>query len=94
MRIFFLLLKIVLFLLLLGFALMNTDSVMVRYFLGLEWRAPLVFVLLLFFGIGIASGVVASLGIIVRQRREILVLKREMRAQKRSVAPPATADSI
>ena len=76
MRRFFLLLKIAVFLLLLGFAVKNTDSVAVRYFLGLEWQAPLVIVLLVFFGIGIAIGVLASLAIIVRQRREILGLKR------------------
>ena len=46
MRILFLLLKTVVFLLLLGFAFKNSDSVVVRYFLGLEWHAPLVFVLL------------------------------------------------
>ena len=36
MRIFFLLLKIAVFLLLLGFAAKNLDGVAVRYFLGLE----------------------------------------------------------
>ena len=77
MRILWLLLKIVLFLLLLGFAFKNTDSVVVHYFPGAEWQAPLVLVLLVFFGIGIAAGVMASLGIIVRQRREILGLRRE-----------------
>ncbi len=76
MRILLLLLKTVVFLLLLGFAFKNSDSVVVHYFLGLEWQAPLVLVLLVFFGIGIAAGVTASLGVIVRQRREIQRLKR------------------
>ncbi len=76
MRILLLLLKIVVFLLMLGFAFRNTDSVVVHYFPGGEWQAPLVLVLLVFFGTGIAAGVTASLGIIVRQRREILRLKR------------------
>ena len=76
MRILLLLLKTVVFLLLLGFAFKNSDSVVVHYFLGLEWQAPLVLVLLVFFGIGIAAGVMASLGVIVRQRREILGLRR------------------
>jgi len=93
MRILFLLLKTVVFLLLLGFAFKNSDSVVVRYFLGLEWQAPLVLVLLVFFGIGIASGVMASLGIIVRQRREITGLKREVRSHTRGAAAPA-ADSV
>ena len=80
MRILLLLLKTVLFLLLLGFAFKNTDSVVVHYLPGAEWQAPLVLVLLVFFGIGIAAGVMASLGIIVRQRREILGLRREATA--------------
>jgi uncharacterized integral membrane protein len=93
MRILFLLLKTVVFLLLLGFAFKNSDSVVVRYFLGMEWRAPLVLLLLVFFGIGIATGVMASLGIIVRQRREILSLKREVRSHTRGAAGPA-AESV
>ena len=76
MRIVLLLLKTVLFLLMLGFAFRNTDSVVVHYFPGAQWQAPLVLVLLVFFGIGIAAGVTASLGVIVRQRREISRLKR------------------
>ena len=83
MRILLLLLKTVVFLLLLGFAFKNTDSVVVHYFPGAEWQAPLVLVLLVFFGIGVAAGVMASLGIIVRQRREILGLKRAARSQAR-----------
>jgi uncharacterized integral membrane protein len=59
----------------------------------MEWRAPLVLVLLVFFGIGIATGVMASLGIIVRQRREILSLKREVRSHTRGAAAPA-AESV
>jgi lipopolysaccharide assembly protein A len=94
MRILLLLLKTAVFVLLLGFAFKNTDSVVVRYFLGLEWQAPLVIVLLVFFGMGVAIGVLASLGIIVKQRREMLRLKRELRGRGHSVAAPATAESI
>ena len=93
MRILFLLLKILVFLLLLGFAFKNGDSVVVHYYLGLEWQAPLVLVLLVFFGIGIACGVMASLGVIVRQRREIMGLKREVGSHTRGAAAPA-ADSV
>lgn len=93
MRILFLLLKIVLFLLMLGFAFRNTDSVAVHYFPGAQWQAPLVLVLLVFFGIGIAAGITASLGIIVRQRREILVLKRAARRHAHGTAAPAAAES-
>ena len=93
MRILYLLLKIVLFVLMLGFAFKNTDSVVVHYFADAQWQAPLVLVLLLAFGTGIAAGVMASLGIIVRQRREIRGLKREARNHARGPVAPAAARS-
>jgi uncharacterized integral membrane protein len=89
MRIFYLAVKIAAFMLLLGFAAKNTDNVAVRYFLGFEWHAPLVFVLLVCFGVGIGMGAVASLAIIARQRREILGLKRELRRRGRALTSPA-----
>lgn len=96
MRIFFLLLKTIVFIMLLGFALKNTQTVVLRYFMGLEWQAPLVFVLLVFFALGIASGVLATLMIIVRQRRDITRLKRELRDQASAtpVQLAATAESL
>jgi len=93
MRILLLPFKIVLFLLMLGFAFKNTDSVAVHYFADAQWQAPLVLVLLLAFGTGIAAGVMASLGIIVRQRREIRGLKREARNHARGPVAPAAARS-
>ena len=75
------LLGFALFLLALGFAVKNSDAVVVHYYLGYQWQAPLVLVILVFFAAGVAVGVVASLGFIFRQRREILSLKREMRAR-------------
>ena len=95
-RILFKLLMTIVFLLLLGFALKNTENVALRYFLGFEWQAPLVFMLLIFFALGVASGAMASLAIIMRQRREILGLKRELRKHARAPAVPmtATAESL
>ncbi|MHB1618519.1 MAG: LapA family protein [Sulfuricella sp.] len=75
------LLGFVLFLLALGFAVKNSDTVVVHYYLGYQWQAPLVLVILVFFFAGVATGVAASLGFIFRQRREIFFLKREMRAR-------------
>jgi putative membrane protein len=81
------LLRLTLFLLLLGFALKNSDPVVVHYYFGAEWRAPLVFVLLICLVAGAALGILAGLGQLFRQRREILDLKRELRAQARSGTP-------
>ena len=45
-------LRVLLFLVLLGFAIKNTDPVAVRFYLGGAWEAPLVFVLLVAFVVG------------------------------------------
>ncbi|HEX9685930.1 MAG TPA: LapA family protein [Burkholderiales bacterium] len=78
MRTFLLILKLALFVLVLTFALRNTDAVTVRYFLGWEWQSPLIFVLLIAFCAGIALGVAAGLPRIFRQRREIAALRRQL----------------
>jgi lipopolysaccharide assembly protein A len=85
---------VTIFLLLLGFAVKNSDSVAMRYFLGLEWHAPLVLMLLVFFTAGAALGIAASLMIMVRQRREIVGLKREVRNLTRTAVPPGMAESL
>ena len=74
---------IALFVILLGFAVKNSDPIVVRYFLGFEWQAPLVFILLVFFAAGVGIGAVASLGMVVRQKRTILRLKRDLRSSTR-----------
>lgn len=78
------LLKFILFLLLLSFAVKNTETTVLRYYLGYEWQAPLVVILLVFFCAGAVIGVAASLSYLFRQRREILNLKREMRVKNRA----------
>ena len=72
--------KFMLFLLLLGFALKNTDAVIVHYFLGLEWRAPLSLVLFLFFSAGAALGVAAALIMTYRRRRQLASLRKTRHA--------------
>ena len=83
MRYLIWLLRTVLFLMLLGFAVKNDQPVVLRYFFGYEWQAPLVVVLLLFFAVGIGVGILAMLGNIFRQRREISALKRELRLKNK-----------
>lgn len=69
---------IMLFLLALGFAIKNSEPVTLHYFLGYEWQAPLVVIVLTVFCIGAGAGIAASLGFIFRQRREIARLRREL----------------
>ena len=73
--------RILLFILLFGFALKNSDPVTVRYYLGAHWEASLAMVVLVFFAVGVAAGAIACFAYIYRQRREILLLRKELRAK-------------
>ena len=81
-------LKVFLFLLILSLALVNTDPVTVRYYLGYRWQAPLVLVLLVAACIGALVGLLAGLFQALRLRREVAALKRELRAVKQLSAAP------
>ena len=87
--------RILLFLALLVFAVRNTDPVTVRFYLDQQWQVPLVLALLVFFSVGAVLGVLACLGRLLRQRRELVALKREMRARtsaERGSLPPRVAE--
>jgi uncharacterized integral membrane protein len=71
-------LKIVLFLFLLGFAALNSEAVTLRYFLGLEWQAPLSLVILLAFALGLITGLLACSLRLLRSHRELRGLKKEL----------------
>ena len=77
-------LKLALFLLVLSFAVKNTDIVAVHYYLGYQWQAPLVLVLLVFFCLGVLVGIIANLAHMVRRRREMVALRRELNARNRA----------
>jgi uncharacterized integral membrane protein len=80
-------LRVLLFLLLLGFAIKNTDTVVVRYFLGWEWHAPLSLVLLVLFVAGAVLGVLAGMAALYHQRRELAQLRRELHAGRAALQP-------
>jgi uncharacterized integral membrane protein len=83
MRYMIWLLRAVLFLILFGFAMKNDQPVVLHYFFGHEWQTSLILILLLFFAVGVSVGVLAVLGNILRQRREIAILKRELRLKNK-----------
>jgi putative membrane protein len=70
--------KIVLFLLLLGFAALNSDSVTLRYFLGLSWQAPLSLVILVVFAVGLLTGFLGCSLRLLRNQRELRALQRQL----------------
>ena len=72
--------RLLIFVVLLGFAFKNTDPVTVRFYLGGLWEAPLVIVLLVAFVFGAFAGLLACLGVVHRKRREIHQLRKQLRA--------------
>jgi lipopolysaccharide assembly protein A len=93
MRIVAWVLRIALFLLVLGFALRNSEVVTVRFYLGYEWQASLVLVILLAFAAGAVFGVLALLPALFRQRRRISRLHREA-GRGRISAPQPPSDEV
>lgn len=82
------LLRFILFMLLFGFAIKNTDTVTLRYYFGFEWQAPLVLILLVFFAAGAGVGILACLGKLFRQRRQFSALERELQERKLARGEP------
>ena len=78
------LLRTVLFLVLLSFAVKNDQTVVLSYFFGYEWHASLILILLLFFAAGTAIGMLAVLSNLLRQRKEIAMLKNELRLKNKT----------
>jgi putative membrane protein len=83
MRYFNWIFRIVVFIALLGFAVKNDQSITLHYFFGYEWQSSLVLVLLIFFAMGAAVGVIAMFANVLQQGREIAVLKRDLRIKNK-----------
>ncbi len=78
--------RLVVFLLLVAFAAKNAEPVTLRFYFDLALEAPLVVVLFAFFAAGVLFGILALLGALLRQRREIASLRKR-------VPMPAPAES-
>jgi putative membrane protein len=61
--------KLAIFLLVLGFALKNSQTVSVESYLGYSWQAPLIVLLLIAFLLGALTGLLALLPYLFRLRR-------------------------
>ena len=77
--------RLAVFLLLVAFAAKNAEPVTLRFYFGLALEAPLVLVLLAFFGAGALFGVLALLMPLARQQRRIAALRKQLS----SAEPPA-----
>jgi uncharacterized integral membrane protein len=77
--------RLVLLVFLVAFAARNVEPVTVQFYFDLAARAPLVVVLFCAFALGATFGLLALLGTLLRQRREISRLKGGSRPD---VPPP------
>ena len=69
--------RLVVFFLLLAFAAKNVEPVMLRCYFDLALQTPRVLALFAFFAAGALFGMLALLGTVLRQRREIGSLKNK-----------------
>ena len=79
--------KLLALMLLVSFAMKNMQPVILHYYLGFRWQAPFVLFLMLFFCAGVVLGVAGALSIVLKQRRQILQLRRELRAKPTTASP-------
>ena len=74
------------------FAVKNAHEVELRGFLDQTWKAPLVFVMLIVFVTGVVIGLLAWIPTVVRQRREIQRMRRDVQQQAAISAIVSPAD--
>ena len=70
--------RLVVFILLIAFAAKNVEPVTLRFYFDLALQAPLVLLLLGFFAAGALFGVLALTGTLLRQKREISLLRKRI----------------
>lgn len=70
--------KFLIFVVVLAFALQNSQPVTMHYFLGYVWEAPLVVLLLAALVLGSLLGLLALLPTLFRLRRERTKLRKEL----------------
>ena len=67
-----------------GFALENTDEVVLHLFWNATTKAPLILLLLTFFIAGAVLGVLAMTGTVLRYRRTMIRQKKENEQQQKA----------
>ncbi len=76
---------ILLFVIFFGFALKNTETVTLHFYMGYEFPGPLVLMLLIFFISGIVFGVLAMLPTLFRHRRDLTRHKKSLASKELEV---------
>jgi lipopolysaccharide assembly protein A len=80
--------RLLVFLLLVAFAAKNVEPVKLRFYFDLVLEAPLVAVLFGFFAAGAIFGILALLGTLLRQKREISLLRKKAPMEEATLPPP------
>ncbi len=91
-RFFIMLVWVLVFVVLLLFAAKNVEPVTLRFYFDRVWEAPLIVVVLAAFAAGTLFGLIACLPSQVRQRRNIMGLKRELRIRDKAAAMPSARE--
>ena len=78
----------VLFLALLFLALQNSEPATLRFYHWFSWEAPLIFLLLAAFAVGVAAGLLAGLGRAARLKRQLAKLRKELKRAGLASQPP------
>lgn len=94
MRILIWIIRLAIFLVLFGFAVKNDQIVTLKSYLGGEWHKPLVFVILVTFAAGAVVGVTATIASLLRQRREIAKLRRQLRKAEQAAERSSTSTDV
>ena len=94
MQAFVWILRLAIVLVLVWFAVKNSQQIEVNGLPGQVWQAPLVFVLLVAFVGGVVIGLLAWIPTVVRQRREIGRLRRAATQAAAYVAAAASPPAI
>ncbi len=82
-------LRLIVFLLLAAFAAKNVEPVTLRFYFDLALQAPLVVVLFGCFAAGALFGILALAGTLLRQRRQISLLKKQTSSTEAPQPPVA-----
>lgn len=94
MRYLLRIIELALLVLLIAITVQNSQIVTFRLFLGQTWNAPLIVFLLGFFVAGAAVGLLATFTYYLKMRRELSLLKKELRKQPQSHVESDPSDAL
>jgi uncharacterized integral membrane protein len=94
MKILLRLLAFALFMVFFGFALKNTDEVVLHLFWNTQTQSPLILLLLAFFVLGVILGVLAMTWTVLRTRRELTLCRKALEQHKNLEHAAARTQSL